>query len=343
MSIQDDVTQVPVPGIVRPLVEVDAGGQLLDGVAEGALAVYTTTVGAMLTLTARAPSPILSTTWTVEGMQYAVTGYTASLNVGQPIPLTPDELHGDTLRLSWWKPGTYAVTCTMFTTTGSLVSTDQYVVTAPLVRDFNWQTGVVGVGTYFGKQFLRLAFSMDQFDRDGMLMHAVVAGQQQGPGIVAGIQLACQQRFCTMTDSFSYRLNSNGEWILDIGLTGSVLYQGHWVPLPADGQNVEYDANDGPGAELNPRILRAMFVGDGDVEPVVPEMYRMYLMFKPYLVDAIWVPIKVLEWGWEGYTTYESGAWSPAQAAGIPLPRAYDPVDFPTWTRNTSQDDWVRV
>jgi hypothetical protein len=340
MSIQE-TSQIPVPSIARSLVEVTAGGQRLAPEADGAQLTYTTTVGVMLHLVAPSATHALSVTWTVEGMQYAVKGYTATLTTAQATPLTQADLGAATLDFAWWKPGHYTVTCTVSTTQGTVQSSDDYVVTAPLVKGFNWWTGVVGVGTYTGKTFLRLVRSMSDFDHDGMLMNAVVAGTQQAAGTLAGIQMASQQRFCTRDDGRNERLNLNGIWVLDSGMTNTVLYQGTTVALPANGANANYQANDGPGAELNENVISAMFVGDGDVTPTTPELYRMYLMFLPSLPNSVWVPLKVLMWGWEGMSAYEYEGWTPAQDPGIVHPVVTDPTGYPTWTQNTSQNTWI--
>jgi len=51
--------------------------------------------------------------------------------------------------------------------------------------------------------------------------------------------------------------------------------------------------------------------------------------------------IKVLKWGWEGYTEYVSGAWTPAKEGKIPTPVLSEPPNFPQWTNNTNVKDWV--
>lgn len=77
------------------------------------------------------------------------------------------------------------------------------------------------------------------------------------------------------------------------------------MPIGNTCGNVTYEPHDGPGQGLEIRNLKAMYIGDGTPE-VVPETYLMYAMFRPNLSAAIWVPIKVLKWGWEGCTEYTS-------------------------------------
>ena len=304
--------------------------------------VFTTVIGQRLQHIACSNVPITSVHWNIEGIQFTATNYTTSTQLGQRSDLSQTDLKNNSITFCWWRGGTFRVTCSINTPYGTGQVEHSFNVTSPLVRDFNSKTGVVGVGDNGGSLMIRLAWSMEHFDRDGIFMNGIVAGMQSVDGTIAGIQLASNQRFCTHRDGNTpYRLDTNGVLILDVGVTGTVLYQNHAVAIKNDQQNVNYEVNDGPGSSLT-NILSAKFIGDGDNPPTTPEEYQMYLMFYPHVPGAIWVPLKVLRWGWEGYTEFVEGAWSGVQSPGVLAPVASDPQDFPQWTENTNQSQWVR-
>ena len=86
--------------------------------------------------------------------------------------------------------------------------------------------------------------------------------------------------------------------------------------------------------------LSAMYIGVGNPD-VVPETYAMYAMFKANLQSSLWVPIKVFNWGWEGYTQYSNGSWGNPQDAKVPTLVPSDPTGFPVWNDNTNDKEWV--
>lgn len=292
---------------------------------------YTTVVGAMVTLTADTTDPVQ---WTIGGGQYTATNYDISLAGGTVTRLTDEDLQSNPITFAWWLSGTYAVSFTVGGCTSVITYT--FDVTAPLVRDVSWtaeETGEVAVGFYKNEgRFIRLADKTD-FNEDGMHMKFIIAGKQSEPGVVAGIQIACTQRVAKDDQMKPMQWRTNGSHILDVGVTNTVLYGNRTVALQNNGETIEYHANDGPGQGMELDWLRAVYIGDGI--PVVPEMYTMYVMFRPDVEAAIWVPIKTLNWGWEGYTEYDNGSWQPVKDGKITKPVAFDPLDFPQWTDTT--------
>ncbi len=304
---------------------------------------YETVIGQVSQHIAQSNVPILQVAWQIQGIESTVKNYTTTTVLGQPTFLSQWDLTQNLIQFCWWRPGTYIVTCTITTAFGVSQSSNSFVVTSPLVRDFNAWTGIVGVGLYHQARMIRFAYSMNNFQNDGIYMNGIIAGLQSVDGYVAGIQLASNQRFCTADNSMNYRYDTNGTYILDTGMTNTVFYQNHIVQLLNNGSNVNYEVNDGPGAELDSNVIRAMFIGDGDVTPNIPETYKMYIMFCPEVVGGIWVPLKVMVWGWEGYTTYDTSTqnWGQAEGTNVPEPIVSNPVDFPVWNKNTSQSHWV--
>lgn len=303
--------------------------------------IFNIVIGLRIQCVACSNAPITNVKWEIENIAHCIADFVPSTATGTVIPLSPAALLNNPITFCWWQGGTFSVACTITTAIGSGKVSHSFVVTAPQVQYFKrTYTGVVGVGKYMGKDFIRFARSMGEFNVDGILMEAKVTGTQTIAGTLAGIQLASNQRFCTMLDSDNYKYNTNGQDILDIGQTNTVLYQNHQVTINA-GQTVIYDATDGPGAELNASILKSMFIGDGDPPPVVPESYNMYLMFRATIFGAAWVPVKVMRWGWEGLSNLVNGHWLPAEDTGVMDPVTSDPTDFPQWTMNTGQSHWI--
>ena len=319
-------------------VEVNVGTECL--VEEGNQQL-TTVIGALQTLTATSTYPIQSVQWTIGGQENTVANYVITTASGTVTLLTNEDLTKNPITFAWWRSGTYNVTATITTSVGTEDATNTFVVTAPLVVDVNSSgDGVVAVGSYKDQgQMIRLA-DKSNFNKDGLYMNFVVAGNQSSTGMLAGIQLACNERVAQYNDDQYWKRAINGIYVLDVGLTNTVLYQDYTVPIGNTGGNVTYEPHDGPGQGLEITNLKAMYIGDGTPE-VVPETYLMYAMFRPNLPAAIWVPIKVLKWGWEGYTEYINGAWTPAKEGKIPIPVPSDPSNFPQWDRNTNDSNWV--
>lgn len=305
----------------------------------GHLGVSETVVGVILQHQAVSTAPILSVQWHIDGFPNAtVVNFDPTVQTGTFTNLAPQSLSATTINFGWWRPGTYTVTANIETPYGWGSTTQTFHVTAPLVRDFNGTTGSVAVGPYNGSTFLRLAESAQHFGTDGLHVQAIVAATQSIPGALAGIQLARNERFVTHLDGSNWRMVTNGTFILDVGMTGTVWYQNHAAPIGTNGQNVWWEANDGPGIELNSQSISAAYIGDG--EPIVPEAYRLHLMFIANQAGAVWVPISLVEWTWGGYSTFKDGNWTPAADTTVSLSNPLDP-SFPTWTQNTANPDWI--
>lgn len=67
---------------------------------------------------------------------------------------------------------------------------------------------------------------------------------------------------------------------------------------------------------------------------IIDESFDMYLMFKPSSTEAIWVPIKKLNWGWDATAEKINGTW---QIVGTPTKFSNPPTDVtthPQWSKN---------
>ena len=72
---------------------------------------------------------------------------------------------------------------------------------------------------------------------------------------------------------------------------------------------------------------------------------RMYLMFKPALPESEWVPLKVVNWTWNGQVDYnESEGWKDftyLHSGGViepDEPVAMDTAQYPEWEKNAGDD-----
>ena len=173
-------------------VEVNVGTECL--VEEGNQHL-TTVIGALQTLTATSTYPIQSVQWTIGGQENTVANYVITTASGTVTLLTNEDLTKNPITFAWWRSGTYNVTATITTSVGTEDATNTFVVTAPLVVDVNSSgDGVVAVGSYKDQgQMIRLA-DKSNFNKDGLYVNFVVAGNQSSTGMLAGIQLACNEQ-----------------------------------------------------------------------------------------------------------------------------------------------------
>lgn len=142
-------------------------------------------------------------------------------------------------------------------------------------------------------------------------------------------------------DGRPYHNTQNGQAALDVGPGGAyTFYQDVIEPLPVGG-NAQVLVTDGPGNQLGPPLT---LVAIGDGEPVVPESYQAFLMFAADSPGAVWVPLSVLNWSWEGYIQQQpDGSWGPIEKPGNAVNPAGTPTSlFATWTLNTTTGGWVQ-
>lgn len=200
----------------------------------------------------------------------------------------------------------------------------------------------VYVGPFQGTQFIRFGDPANPA-APGITINCVAFGAQNVPGTLAFLQLANNMK--TATDAQTgkpYHWSLNGQFVLDVGPNNAwVFYQNAFEPL-APNANGQFDITDSPALELDADLFILESIGEGEGGPVVPETYQTYLMFCPASPNAIYVPIAMLSWSWEGYSQFEDGAWSPVQQPG----NSVDPVgtattNFPTWNGNTNGGQWV--
>jgi hypothetical protein len=294
---------------------------------------YTVCVGQIGQHLATCNVPILSVTWVLAGVN-GVANYTATTAAGIVTPIAPTMLSGNPLIFAWAGPGACSVGVYIYTAYGTGYAQNNFTVTAPQVNFLEAATSEVQVAPISGNQFLQ--FGNQSLQVPGITINALVYGAQSVPGTLAIFQLCTNERFATDTDNRPWHWSLNGQSVLDIGMTGTVIYQAA-TDLSTPGASAQFDVIDSPGMELGPPL---QLVAAGDGNPVVPETYNSYLMFQP--AGGIWVPLSVLTWYWAGYSRLENGVWSAAQDPENSVdPLGVVTANFPIWTANTGAGAWV--
>lgn len=323
-----------LPDQVELRIESSIGGTLLDSPAN---VPATVTIGEMGHHLAQANVPILGVQWAIYGGN-PVAGYVFNQAFGQVIPLTPPEFIANPLTFAFTTAGTYAVRVLIETAYGMGYAFRTFTVTEPQINFFDSQTATVGLQMVDGKPWIMFG-DPGGAGPPGITMNAVLFGQQSAPGRVGILQLATNQRTATGAGmGEAYHNTQNGMTVLDVGPGGAyTFYQGVIDALPVGG-NAQVLVDDGPGSQLGPPFT---LVSIGDAEPG-PETYQSFLMFCADSPGAIWVPLSVLSWSWEGYTRLANGVWQPVSEPRNAVNPAGMPTNqFPTWTANTTTGVWA--
>ena len=79
---------------------------------------------------------------------------------------------------------------------------------------------------------------------------------------------------------------------------------------------------DSPGTTLLPS-MNVVAVNDS---------FKMHLMFKPDVADAIWVPLKLVAWGWSAEVSRQGDSWTLVSNSN-PEPEVHDTSQHPVWNR----------
>jgi hypothetical protein len=71
--------------------------------------------------------------------------------------------------------------------------------------------------------------------------------------------------------------------------------------------------------------------------------FKMYIMFKPAGADSIWVPLKRVDWSWQGCATKDSeDNWTLDDSSDVSdVGSLVDETNHPLWSRSTDDVDWT--
>ncbi len=122
------------------------------------------------------------------------------------------------------------------------------------------------------------------------------------------------RRIRNASDGLWYRAGTNG---LDT----------HYPYLKTMINGIEQEwASDSPGSgPLN-----------GDLEYTADDSFTMHLMFKPQVnaANTIWVPLRQINWSWNGHAVLSNGNYSLADGSAPPPGADADSTSHPLWERN---------
>lgn len=327
----------PLPPHLRMGIQLKVGDQIVaTGDRGDANDTYTVCVGQILQCTATSDVPILAVWWLVNGS--AVADYSITSNAGVVTPISPSMYATNPLRLAFVTAGTCSVGVYITTACGRGYVQHNFDVTAPHINFFDSHTGHVYVGPSEGKTYLRFGTPSDP-SGPGITINAVLYGTQSTRGRVGILQLAVSALFGFDDNDRPWHWSNNGTPVLDVGPGGAyIFYQNEVKELPQGG-NADLQITDAPAVQLASPL---QYVAVGNEEGRGPEVYKSYLMFAPADGAAIFVPLSVLTWSWNGYSLRTSEGWGPVQRPGNTVdPSGTPTAEFPVWSSNTLYGHWV--
>ena len=126
-------------------------------------------------------------------------------------------------------------------------------------------------------------------------------------------------QFVQLVNPYRTRLLTNGTWQ---AWYGAGLDSGYPYDTPTD------CVLDAPGSPLNDQFLQKS----------VNDAFQMWLMFKPS-GDANWVPLRELDWWWNGGAD-AGGGWHLTYGANSSAPTDADTTTYPSWNHNAANNVW---
>jgi len=113
--------------------------------------------------------------------------------------------------------------------------------------------------------------------------------------------------------------------------SGSQTMDAPGMKLEVDGKRVQATTVDGKGVNL--------------AAAKKTQVNRMYLMFRSALAESEWVPIKIINWTWVGWTEYDGNSWVklPGDVVIPNQPEAVDTAQYPQWNKNSEDDNAYQI
>lgn len=293
---------------------------------------YPVTIGEIAQHVAVSYPPPISVTWTIS-TPLVVAGFNPTTQAGQVIPVTPLMMSQNPLTFGFLVAGQYVVTATITSAAGTGQASNSFTVTAPTLMSLSSITDTVGISQNSAGLTL-LEFGTNP--GPGIIITADVRGDQYADGQLAFIQLVNGSRFA-IEGMWSSHMSSNGQIVLDVGMTNTVYYQNVLQSI-SSGQRVNFSVTDSPAQQLPvpPADWTAFIVGEN------LETYQAFLMFCSNAAGAVWVPIGILDWGWGGEAANEAGNWGLGEAQNTIHPIGIVSSAFPSWSSNTAAPiQWI--
>ena len=290
-----------------------------------------------------------------------ITNTTQNVIVGQQINLSATVTGGTPSNPQWNIPGTkvanYVVTYTDETSSTSAVVTE--LTSQDLTQsaiNFYWVDGGdsrqvqysvrINNRTYTGRATFNVkkptgtisgqilgSVNLSNFNS----VYGLWFGKTDPPPPVPGIAFS---RSMTIPSGFSGEFQWVQTWVRLRRLKRNNI----WYRSQGYGLDSRYpyesgaNANDSPGIDIETL----------DQNVYANESFVMYLMFKPSIRGAIWVPLKKIEWGWRAEAEKVNGVW---QIITNPPPNTSpntfsdppsDVTAHPVWTQNAKNIPYTR-
>ena len=275
-----------------------------------------------------------------------ITGTTQNAIVGQQISLSV-EVVGTTEAVSniqWSVPGTRVANFVGSASTGTLTQLSNLNVT-PLT--FYWADGgdnrQVTLGCRIGTtQFDKSAtfnvkrptasvttstgtVALDLASGGTFSLHFGVLSTSGTPGITFS-------RSITLPTGFT----GDTQWVqvVDSTLRTKTPNGGNMLTLQGSGLDTTYPYAVGSSTEGSPRSG----ISPCDFSSIsVSDSYTMWLMFRPTGTNAIWVPLRQVNWSWSGQGgRFTTCGWILSSSSHSTNPADQNSTTFPTWTSNVS-------
>jgi hypothetical protein len=276
-----------------------------------------------------------------------ITGTTQNVIVGQKISLTADvQPASATIKNREWtipevRVANYVATYSNPTsaTSGVVTALGTNPVSGSSV-DFYWVDGSEGRQVQFsvkvnGKTFTAIAiFNVKQPSAEITINTGAVqitSAWPSGYGMWLGIPTQVGISFSanvTIPSGFT----GNVEWVQIWNKFRRVhASNGGWYRSSGAGLDSQYPYSQGNQANDSPGLPFGTNTG-----VIIDESFQMSLLFQPtgLSVPTIWVPLKIINWGWTGNASFDSSSWVLNSSSNPSNPQAADTTTHPTWTQN---------
>ena len=250
------------------------------------------------------PSCPRNVLWDIPGTR--VRNWYADDNASCLELLTDEDLRAVSVKYYWvdaMEKG--EVVCRLGSGNGTCMAKRKFNVLKP-ASTISTSCGCVSINKWLD----HLEVSCGSMYSNGFKAEAVISLLEGHSGRIEWVQIANPQR--RRLYNTGRRLIWSGE-----GLDGGYPYDTGGI------------VTDSPGTTLLPS-MNVVAVNDS---------FKMYLMFKIDAADAIWVPLKLVAWGWSAEVSRQGDSWTLVSHSN-PEPEVHDTSQHPVWNRKAQDNQW---
>jgi hypothetical protein len=286
-----------------------------------------TVVGQRIILTAQLGTGLVASSyqWTVPSL--VVSDYVYTATSAYKVDLTAANRTNSTVSFCCVDKGAKLVTCSITLTNGITVTEKAtFSVKRPTVDSFTSITGPITVSNVWGD----LEMSCGTTNTHGIDYTAKVTAPSGFAGDIKFVQIFHSERQRTTTNEVTQSWEVP-PWWLDV----SDPYLDHGPYAVVAGTQKTITDTDSPGTPLYAGLKKK----------TANDKYALYLMFKPSVASAIWVPLAKLNWGWTGTAESTDGGTTWTKTSGsqdASNPNGASATEFPEWsdTKTDSNPTW---